>query len=583
MMLAVCFTGCSKKTATSSASASSSAAQSTAASTTSSTSSSAATSSAANAQDYASMDNVNVRFAQFGNSLDDADGYANDPIRAQIEKDLNITVEYDTGTDGFDDRMQTELYTGSGPDLFPTWGETDKIAKYIEDGLVTNIGDIINANPDRYPTLYKIINSAEYKAYNKLYTGDENTTYAIYSVAAFAEPSFAGVSVYNQSILDEVNGGKVPATTDEFMTYCEAAGKAGYVGWWPRNDKMTNWAEIDAELALPQGTSIQAPSAAGTGTILSGELGTDSEKWTITATSDASKAVVKQLAELYKTGGLDANIGVKGDFDDAYADFGAGKLGAVNFGFGYPGQFRDFYNAAWASVKTDASPDDLTVGQALTSNGNYGQIYDTGTWINSHYFIPTSCTYPDRVLDLVEYIASSKGQDLLQNCTDGQFRTDQGSDYWSAIDGAYGYGDGRCKYCWFSYMFSGTEYYVDFTNNDWWTAVSNPTDFSSNWATETDNELVQKARDTVSAYVDKVHIVLPSYYNMIALPSEATDIISKLSDTTNEYLAQFIGGQLDVDTSWADYVKAYQDAGAADLETMINEAVATARTTYATK
>ena len=133
------------------------------------------------------------------------------------------------------------------------------------------------------------------------------------------------------------------------------------------------------------------------------------------------------------------------------------------------------------------------------------------------------------------------------------------------------------------YMFSGTEYYVDFTNNDWWTAVSNPTDFSSNWATETDNELVQKARDTVSAYVDKVHIVLPSYYNMIALPSEATDIISKLSDTTNEYLAQFIGGQLDVDTSWADYVKAYQDAGAADLETMINEAVATARTTYATK
>ena len=168
------------------------------------------------------MDNVNIRFAQFGNSLDDADGYANDPIRAQIEKDLNITVEYDTGTDGFDDRMQTELYTGSGPDLFPTWGETDKIAKYIEDGLVTNIGDIINASPDRYPTLYKIINSAEYKAYNKLYTGDENTTYAIYSVAAFAEPSFAGVSVYNQSILDEVNGGKVPATVDEFMKVGEA-------------------------------------------------------------------------------------------------------------------------------------------------------------------------------------------------------------------------------------------------------------------------------------------------------------------------------------------------------------------------
>ena len=530
----------------------------------------------------AEREHVTIRFAQFGNNLDDAEGYENDPIRQAIEDAVNITLEYDTGTEGFDDRMETELYTGAAADLFPTWGESEKIANYIENELVVNIGEIINADPDRYPTLYKIINSDEYKMYNELYTGDPDATYAIYSISAFADPSFSGVSVYNQAILDEVNGGAVPQTVDEFLAYCEAAGSAGYVGWWPRNDKLTTWDEIDYTLAVPQGTSIQEPTVGANmkGVVISGELGTDSEYWTVSATSEASQAVVRQLRELYLNGGLSSSIGISGDFDDAYADFGTSRIGAVNFGFGYPGQFRDFYKTAWAAANADATIDDLTVGYSLTSDGSYGPIYQTGTWVNSHYFIPYSCENPERVLDLVEFIASNEGQDLLHNCVNGEYNFDQGSDYWSEIDGAYGYGDGRCKYVWFSYMFSGTEYYVDFENQDWWTAVTYPTDFSNNWATEEDAALVDKAKETISTYVDDVIVDLPAYYNMITLPAEASEIISQLNSLTDEYLTQFIGGQLDVDSDWATYAAAYEDAGALELEQMINEAVATARSNY---
>lgn len=530
----------------------------------------------------AEREHVTIRFAQFGNNLDDAEGYENDPIRQAIEDAVNITLEYDTGTEGFDDRMETELYTGAAADLFPTWGESEKIANYIENELVVNIGEIINADPDRYPTLYKIINSDEYKMYNELYTGDPDATYAIYSISAFADPSFSGVSVYNQAILDEVNGGAVPQTVDEFLAYCEAAGSAGYVGWWPRNDKLTTWDEIDYTLAVPQGTSIQEPTVGENmkGVVLSGELGTDSEYWTVSATSEASQAVVRQLRELYLNGGLSSSIGISGDFDAAYADFGTSRIGAVNFGFGYPGQFRDFYKTAWAAANADATIDDLTVGYSLTSDGSYGPIYQTGTWVNSHYFIPYSCENPERVLDLVEFIASNEGQDLLHNCVNGEYNFDQGSDYWSEIDGAYGYGDGRCKYVWFSYMFSGTEYYVDFENQDWWTAVTYPTDFSNNWATEEDAALVDKAKETISTYVDDVIVDLPAYYNMITLPAEASEIISQLNSLTDEYLTQFIGGQLDVDSDWATYAAAYEDAGALELEQMINEAVATARSNY---
>ena len=530
----------------------------------------------------AEREHVTIRFAQFGNNLDDAEGYENDPIRQAIEDAVNITLEYDTGTEGFDDRMETELYTGAAADLFPTWGESEKIASHIENELVVNIGEIINADPDRYPTLYKIINSDEYKMYNELYTGDPDATYAIYSISAFADPSFSGVSVYNQAILDEVNGGAVPQTVDEFLAYCEAAGSAGYVGWWPRNDKLTTWDEIDYTLAVPQGTSIQEPTVGANmkGVVLSGELGTDSEYWTVSATSEASQAVVRQLRELYLNGGLSSSIGISGDFDDAYADFGTSRIGAVNFGFGYPGQFRDFYKTAWAAANADATIDDLTVGYSLTSDGSYGPIYQTGTWVNSHYFIPYSCENPERVLDLVEFIASNEGQDLLHNCVNGEYNFDQGSDYWSEIDGAYGYGDGRCKYVWFSYMFSGTEYYVDFENQDWWTAVTYPTDFSNNWATEEDAALVDKAKETISTYVDDVIVDLPAYYNMITLPAEASEIISQLNSLTDEYLTQFIGGQLDVDSDWATYAAAYEDAGALELEQMINEAVGAARNNY---
>ena len=526
----------------------------------------------------ADRENVNIRFAQFGNSIDDVDGMANDPIKQYIESAVNVTLEYDTGTDGFDDRMQTELYTGGAPDLFPTWGETDKITKWVSEDLVYNLSDIVNASPDRYPTLYKIMNTAEYKMYNKLYTGDENNAYAIYSIAAFADPAYAGISVYNQAILDAVNSGAVPQTVDEFLTYASAAGSNGYVGWWPRNDKLTNWNEIDKTIAAPQGTSILAPSGdVWNGFILSGDLGTDTEKWTLATTSDASKEVVKQLAELYKTGGLDSGIGVKSDFDDAYADFGLGKIGAMNFGFGYPGQFRDFYKECWLAANPDAQTSDLTLGVALTQDGNYGHTYTTGTWVGAHYFIPTSCTYPERVLDLVEYLASAAGQDLLHNTTNYVYNDAQGVDFWNSATAPYGYGDGRCKYVWFSYLFSGTEYEVDFTNNDWWTAVSKPIDNSNNWATDEDKAMVDYAKGVLAGYTDKAVVQLPAYYGLIVLPSSAADIRTKLQEVTNQYLTQMLGGQLDVETAWPEYVAAYEAAGAADLETMVNDAIATAR------
>ena len=54
----------------------------------------------------ADREKVTIRFTQFGNNRDDEVGYENDPIRQAIEDAVNIELVYDTGTDGFVDRMR---------------------------------------------------------------------------------------------------------------------------------------------------------------------------------------------------------------------------------------------------------------------------------------------------------------------------------------------------------------------------------------------------------------------------------------------------------------------------------------------
>lgn len=539
----------------------------------------------AGAETNADRPNVTIRFAQFGNSVDDPDGMANDPIKKAIEEAVNVTLEYDTGSSGFDERMATELATGGAADLLPTWGQTEIITDWIKQEVVLNLSEIVNANPGRYPTLEKIFADPVYKAYNKLYSGDENAAYAIYSVAALARPAFPGVPVYNSAFLKDYNDGKVPATVEEFIAFTKAAGAAGKAGWWPRNDKLTNWNEIDATLAKPQGTTIVPPKGnAWEGFVLEGTLGTD-EKWVLGTTSEKSREVVKQLADMYAGNGLHQGVGIRGDFDDAYAEFANNSIGAVNFGFGFPAQFRDFYNTAWVSAHKDtAKMEDLTLGTALTSDGNYGHHYDMGMWMGAHYFIPYTCKNPDRVLDLVEYLASKPGQTLL-------FKGIEGSQYtgdadpatydlaaWAAVNSAYGYPDpDRARYVWFSYLFSATEYRVDFENNTWWDAVTHPYDNSADWASQADKDILGYAQGVINGFVDEVAVKMPSYYALIVLPAEAAEIRSKLQEISNRYLSQMVGGQMDIDSGWADYVAEYEAAGASKLQDMLNQAVEAAR------
>ena len=538
----------------------------------------------------AAREMVNIRFSQYANSVDDQEGMANDPIKKAIEQAVNITLEYDTGIEGYDDRLSTELAVGMAPDLFPTWGEATKIRQFAEEEAVYDIAAIINAEPERYPILYKIINTDEYKMYNKMYTGDENKAYAIYSFSARAYPSFAGVPAYNTAILEEVNEGKVPATVDEFVAFTQKAVEAGYSGWWPYNAKLTNWAEIDGTIAKPLGTSLRTHDWMWTGFVPDDEskIGTDEEHWTLMTVSDESKEVMKILAEMYANDGIHNGVGTLVDEDDGYAAFNNGTLASYGYSYGYYTQFKKLYDSWMKAHPDDGKLSDLTLGTALTDNdGNWMRVYDVPSYVGAHYFIPTSCAYPDRVLDLVEFLASEDGQNLLFRGIEGLTYTMDGDtvvynlDEFVNINKSYGYPNpDRCRYMWFSYLFCASEMKLDLVNNDWWDAVTTPYDNTLDWAEGEARECYQYAIDTVQAFVDNVYVQLPSYYGLAALDAEWGKVQTTLFEITNRYLSQMLGGQLDVETGWEQYRAEFEAAGGPALEEAVNEAIREARENF---
>ena len=542
----------------------------------------------------AGRENVTIRFSQYANNTDDQEYMANDPIKKAIEEAVNVTIEYDTGIEGYDDRLATELAVGAAPDLFPTWGVASLLRKYAEEEAVYDIGKIINADPERYPILYKIINHPTYKMYNKMYTGDENATYAIYSFSARAYPNFNGVPAYNTAILEEVNDGVVPSTVSEFVAFTEKAADAGYSGWWPFNNKLTNWAEIDRTIANPLGTTLRTPATwdwIWTGFLPDdpAKIGTDEEHWTLMTVSDKSKEVVRLLAEMYAKNGIHNGVGTLVDEDDGYAAFNNNTLASYGYSYGYYTQFKKLYDS-WMSAHPDGSLKDLTLGTALTDDdGNWMQIYDVPVYLGSHYFIPTSCEYPERVLDLVEFLASNEGQKLIFCGIEGLTYTMDGDDIVfdieeiTNINKHYGYPyQDTCRYVWFTYLFCTSEMMLNLEDNDWWDAVTTPYDPTMDWATDDDKECFQYALDTVQEFVDDVYVVIPSYYGMATLDAEWADVQTKLYEITNRYLAQMVGGQLDIDTGWEQYRSEYEAAGGPGLEEAVNEAIAFARTEYST-
>ena len=505
----------------------------------------------------AGREKVRIVFSQPNTVLDNTDKLNNDPIRKAIEEAVNIELAYDSGFDGYPDRIQTELIAQTGADLFPNYGQQELTTKWINDGLVCNIGEIINADPERYPILYKMINTPEYQMYNQMYAGDPEKTYAIYALTA--AKTWSGPSLYNTELLEKAGFEEPPVTVDEFVEFCITLGQQGISGWWPRNDTLTNLDEIDKTLFAPNGTTVMAPTGdPWVGFIpVDGPDGIEGD-WKLMTTSDETKEVLKVLADMYQKGGLDKGIGVKDDWAQAYTEFISGQIGACNYRF-----------STWTAVKgimvdwMEANPDsnfaeDVRLGKNLEGSIGMGVTYSAPYWMGFNWFIPASCAAPDRVLDLVEFLATDEGQNLIFRGIEGQhYELDEDGNVvydveaWTETGKIFNVDDGRTKYIVFAYLFAGGQEQLELEGSDnWYEASLNPIKVDTH---DDDGEAKDYVNSVIDSYSDEAAGFLPPYFTIIQYPAEIVEIRTKLKEITLQYVPAFITGQKSIDDEWDDY------------------------------
>lgn len=533
--------------------------------------------------DKVERERVTIRFSQPDTGIDNSDQWANDRILAAIEEAVNADIEWDSGAEGYAERIQTELIGGTAPDLLCNYGEQEKTSKWIQDGIVTDIGAIVSADPERYPILNKMIASPDFKMYNEMYAGDADKTYAIYALYAFK--AWAGAPVYNRALLEKAGFTDAPKTVDEFVEFCNKLGEQGISGWWPRNNKLTNLNEIDKTLFAPNGTTVMAPQGnAWTGFMPVGGKDAVEGEWKLMTTSDETKEALKTLADMYKKGGLDTGVGVKDDFAQAIDEFVAGKIGAVNFGFSNYGQYSWVLDEKWLKGNPDGSYQDMVLGTTLTGEAGQGVTYSAPFWMGFNWFIPASCENPERVLDLVEFLASDKGQDLLFKGIEGVHYAEDANgtvvynkEEWLKEGKIYNIEDGRCEYAWFVYLFAASQDQLKLEEStDWYETSMNPILVD----TVPDSDAKTYANSVIDSYKDKAYGELPAYFTIIQYPEAENEMRVKLNEITLRYVPSFITGQLDIDAEWANYAAEYEAAGAKEVEAAFNAALSQAKANY---
>lgn len=576
LILSLALTGCtSKEEESSSASQTDSSSESSSSSQTSQTSESSQES---QAQTNADRERVTIDVLQYAMNMDNAD-YSKDRIKQKIEETVNVDLDYKTyAGEVYDQNLELDLLSGKAPALFHNWGQQDKTGKWIDDGVLFNMGEFVAQNPDRYPILNAMFQCPEWKMYNEFYSGDPDSTYAIYALAF--KKFWSGGIDYNAKILKEAGWEDTPKTVDEFVQYCKDVKALGYTPWFPRNYKMTNLGIFNAVFGSTYGTNFLPQSGGITDGMMQQQDGT----WVCTTVSDESRAAIEKIHQLYVDGGLPQTLGSEEDYGPIIDQFNADKVGAVSYFINDASMYNWLLNSTYRKTHPDATVNDVVIGNLLQGPAGYATNTAASYWMGENWMIPKSCEHPDRVLDLIEYLATKEGQDLVHKGIEGiHYVNDENGrpvfnkDEWLVETAMYGQGDGRCFYPWFVYLFSGMQFELDLENgaSDWFNTSKNGDTFVVE--TNSGDENLAAADVILKEQTEKAFIELPPYYVVVSFTDEENEMRAKLKEVFLEYVPSFITGAKDIDAEWDQYVADYKAAGSDQITEAMNKAVSAAQ------
>jgi len=529
-----------------------------------------------------SQPEVELVIAQPWINLDNTEGIKNDRILNYLQEKLKIKFKFITSNE-YSTKINLMLATGETLDFVSDAYDGNFTQKLFSEDLILNVKDLVLDNQKRYPVLSKVFNDPLYKFINEMKFGDSTNYSGIYSFGSIVNPNTTAF-VINGGILEQT-GLDIPKTIDELINLMRTVKKVlpDVVPFFTPTFKGTDWSNLGNQLFRPYGVVIF-------------KLFNDNGVYKENFTSDAAKEAWIRVQHLYKEGLFDkemvtrdvASQWVEGVVSDKVAISGGACIGLGNFS----GLFQEYLKA-----HPDAKPGvDLILTEApLTgpagSTINEVVPYDVG---NCTSFIPKSSKYPERVLDLVNYLFSNEGMN-------DHFWGIEGVHYTGNADDKLITSDDQIDWNRDEYFKEVQIYYKDNTVRQEWNpfAYVGPIAYGA-FSVESSKDLL----DALSRFVPIINLsyvegtdygeydikytnsfgkqmnIEPFYMSKIVLSEEGRQRDIKLREIRNKWYTSFLVGDKDVSENWGNFVKELRDAELEQYIADYNDVVTKAKSIY---
>ena len=492
------------------------------------------------------------------------DAIAMDRVKQYLENRFNMNLTYHSYL-GYANEYQEEITrlmaAGSAPDLLnagvgrftpePTWRE------WVEDELIVDLGEHVFGDPERYPALKLAFDHPVFKYLNVIYTGDPEKYVAWYS-PSFRKRVFGGIT-FNGYLLDEMGLG-VPQTYDEFVAAMRRAKQQFDIpgfGWVSYN--ATRWNYVDLQFFNPFGLYIE-------------DLRQDANgNWYDAAIDPRNRDRWRELQGFAREGLLDPKW-IENGYDVVSVDFVADKILSIEYGAPNPGQYAFMFREHFKKTHPDATPSEhFPMAPPLKgADGQIAPFYEIPFSNGNQWIVPFTTEHPDRVLDLMNFLASDEWQIMFNWGVKGiHYTKDDFSDYSDAefLKDTLIWHPGnttRSQYAWFRWFNHGGQAMAPFQEyGDWLEGLKQArTDLLPYQLRQATTAEYQYGIEVQNQHLQERRAERPLFWSFMSWTAEEEQIRTRLDDIRDKWFTWFLTGQENLDQGWDDFVREYKAAGA---------------------
>lgn len=474
----------------------------------------------------------------FSHDLDRFDGADKDSVWEYIEEQCGVQLEISGAPmNGYNEKINLMVNNFEAPDIFFYLPEnSDTYYKWAQEDMMIDFADYVK-DDSKYPNLYKILYSEEYK--NLTYDGKHTL------VPRIAPDCNWGIYV-RQDWLDNL-GLKQPKTLEELydvmyaFTYNDPDGNG-------KNDTYGIGGSTEYYWFMPIYAAYQEKP--------DWNYSDDKKTMEYMTFTDEFHEFVKYMSGCYKDGLIIKDFYTKTD-DMKIEDFATGKVGIlIHNGGEHVQNIMQKTTQASPHAKVDAL--DMFEGPAGKN------IHGWGGWWGG-YSISADSKDIEASLKVLDYLVSEEGSMVRHYGVEGKHytldgdkvtisdknatnRSAEGSDRFSVIKadgkeypyGSYAWGP------WFGSLYKlvegSIEIYEDYSYYQW-------------------PELATK----VSTYIDE-SVKMSDMANIAINDEEFSNIMKLLDDHASTYVINAIVGEKNVDSDWKKYIKEANDMGYATAQ-----------------